>query len=137
MPLYDADDTYPGTFRVMRINATTISITGHNPALRIYNVVVDIIRIVKVVTSTGIQESTETLASNWSCAINWKMGSEKILFDKETYFQDAVLTCRVIGGVTITNTDRVVHEGNVFEIVGITDINNLGRRLKIALRRVA
>ena len=120
----------------MRINDTTISIAGHNPGLKIYNVVVDIIRIVKVVTTTGVQESTETLASSWSCAIKWKMGSEKILFDKETYFLDAVLTCRVIGDVTVTTDDRIVHDGNVFEIVGLIDINNLGRRLKIAIRRL-
>lgn len=120
----------------MQINDTTISITGHTPRLQIYNCLVDVVRPVKVATSTGAVESTVTLATNLMCAIRWKMGSEKILFAKETHFLDAVLTCRVIAGVTVKTSDRIVYKGGVFEIVDVTDINNLGRRLRIALRRL-
>lgn len=121
---------------MITVNSTTIRITHHSPSLQIYNCIVDVVRPVKVTTSTGISESTNVLATNWLCAIKWKMGSEKILFDKETYFLDAILTCRVIPGVTVETSDRIVYQGDVFEIVGIIDINNLGRRLRIAIRRL-
>ncbi len=120
----------------MRINGTTIAITAHNPSLQIYNVVVDVVRPVRVTTSTGISESTSTLISNLPCAIEWKNENERILFDKETYFLDAVLTCRNVAGVTVKTSDRVVYRSDVFEIVGVIDIDNLGRRLRIALRRI-
>lgn len=120
----------------MRINGTTINITAHSPSLQIYNCIVDVVRPVKVPTSTGIGESTTTLISNMECEIEWKREAEKILFDKETYFLDAVLLCRKVAGVTIKTSDRIVYQGDVFEIVGVIDIDNLGRLLRIAIRRI-
>ena len=119
----------------MQINGTTINITAHTPRLQIYNVLVDIVRPVKISTSTGIEESTVVLAANLMCAIGWKTGSEKIMFNKVSYFLDAIMICRVFG-TAVKVSDRVVHQGNVFEIVDVMDISNLGRRWKIALRRI-
>lgn len=120
----------------MRINGKTFDIAAHNPSLRVYNCSVDVVRITTVTTSTGKAESRTTLATDWQGAIEWKSGAEKILFDKTTYFQDAVLLCRVIPGETVTTNDRIVYQGNDYEIVDVVDIDNLGRRLRIALRRV-
>ena len=120
----------------MRVNDLTIKVAAHSPSLQIYNCMVDVVRPVKVTTSTGVVESLTTLASNLMCAIKWKSGSEKILFNKESYFLDAVMTCRVIPGVVVKVSDRVVYQGNTFEIVDVISINNLGRRLSVALRRV-
>lgn len=136
MFVHDAHDAGKGAIRVMQINSTTIDITGHNPSLQIYNCTVDVLRPVKVVISTGVAESYTTLVSNWACAIRWKTGRERIMFDKTSYFMDAELTCRVPGGVTIKTTDRVVYNSDVFEIVGLTDIQNLGRRLRISIKRI-
>ena len=136
MPLYDADDAGKGAIRVMRINNTIIDVTAHNPALRIYNVVVDVLRPVKVVTSTGVAESTITLVSNLMCAIRWKSGSERILFDKITHYLDATLRCRRPAGVTLTTDDRIRHDSKDYEIVDIVDVNNLGRLLKMSIRKV-
>lgn len=121
----------------VRVNDTTIDVGAHSPSLQVYNCMVDVVRPVRVNTSTGQQETVVAIASNWLCAIRWKSGAEKILFDKKSYFLDAVLTCRVIPGETVKVTDRIVYLDDVFEIVDLMDINNLGRRLRIALRRVA
>lgn len=120
----------------MRINDTTFDVMAHSPSLRIYNVTVGVERVTTVTTSTGKQELLVSLATNWPGAIKWKSGKEKVMFDKDTYFQDAVLTIRVIPGVTVITKDRIVFDDNTYEIVDIVDINNLGRRLSIAIRRV-
>ena len=122
----------------MQINDTTIALVAHDPSLRIYNVLVDVVRPVKISSPTGIVESTTVLVSNMSAAIKWKSSEEKILFDKESYFLDAVMSCRVPAGVIILSTDRIVHQGITYEIVAPpTNVNNLGTLLRIALRRVA
>lgn len=121
---------------MITINGTTIAITGNSSALSIYNVVVDVVRPVSVTTSAGQEESTTALATNWMCAIIWKIGREKVLFDKTSHLLDAVMTCRVIPGVTVLRSDRVIHNDVSYDIVDVIDINNLGRRLKIVLRRV-
>lgn len=119
----------------MQINDTTIDIVGYDNALHIYNCRVDVVRPVRSATSTGIAETTVMLVYRLMCAIEWKMGSEKILFDKETYFLDAILTCRNVAAGVIETTDRIVYKDDTFEIVGIVDIDNLGRRLRIAIKR--
>lgn len=136
--MYPSDDFDSGKNGVnVRINDTTIEIDAHSPSLQIYNCIVDVVRPVRVTTSTGRQESDDTLASNWPCAIKWKSGTEKVLFNKDTYFLDAILISRVIPGVTVKQSDRVIFDGDTFEIVDVRDVNNLHRRLRIALRRVA
>ncbi len=135
MPLYDADDTYSGAFRVMEINGTTIRISQHTPALQIYNVVVDVIRLVRVATSTGTEESEQIIVSSLAAHIRWRSGSEKVLFDKNTYFRDATLRCRQ-PVVTVTTNDRIRYNGLDYEIVGIVDVKNLGILLSMEIRRV-
>ena len=120
----------------MRINGTTIDITAHSPSLRVYNVLVDVLRPVRVQTSTGAAENLEVIASNISGHIKWKSGNEKILFDKTTHLLDATLKCRVIPGVTIATTDRIRYNGDTFEIVDVVNVNNLGQLLSIDLRKI-
>ncbi len=135
--MYPSDDFDSGANGVnMRFNDTTIEVDSHNPSLRVYNCAVDVVRPVRVTTSTGQAETTVVLATDWQCAITWKSGVEKILFDKDTYFQDAVLICRVIPGVVVKVSDRIVYRGDVFEIVDVRDISNLGRRYRIAIKRI-
>lgn len=120
----------------MKINGTEINITATTSALNIYNVIVDVVRPVSEITSTGREEELETLAENWLCSIKWKSGKEKILFDKTSHLLDAELICRVIPGETVKRSDQIIHNDISYDIVDVIDINNLGRRLKIVLRRV-
>ena len=136
MPLYDADDSGKGAFRVMRIGNTTIGVTAHSPALRIYNVVADFVRTVRVHTSTGPQESELVLASSVPAAIKWKRGREKVLFDKDTHLLDAAMRCRMIPGVTVTTKDRIRFNGDTYEIVDVVDVRNLHLLMAIDLRKV-
>lgn len=121
----------------MQIGSTTISITQSNPSLQIYNVIVSVIRPVNEVTSTGTEETETTLIASLSAHIVWRTGRERILFDKSTYFRDATLICRTPAGVVITTRDRVRHNGLDYEIVSLIDIRNLGRRLRMDIRRIA
>ena len=120
----------------MRINNTTIEIDAHSPALKIYNVVVDIVRPVKVRTSTGPAESELVLAGGIAAHIKWRRGGEKVMFDKDTHLLDATLHCRVIAGTTIKTTDRVKYNGDTYEIVDVVNVNNLNRLLSIDLKKV-
>lgn len=119
----------------MQINDTTIAITSHSPALQIYNVVVDVIRLTKVSTSTGIESSETVVVSNMPCEIRWKTGRERILFDKMSYFRDATLKCRV-QGATISTNDIIRYAGLDYEIVSVIDLRNLHKLLAIDIRRV-
>lgn len=120
----------------MRINDTTFDVIAHSPSLRIYNCLVDVVRITTVTTSTGRQEVRTALATNWQSSIKWKSGKEKVMFDKDTYFQDASVLMRVIPGETVTTKERIVYLDKDYEIVDVMDISNLGTRLLIAIRRV-
>lgn len=119
----------------MQINDTTIAITQHNPALQIYNVFVNVIRLVRVVTSSGTQKSETVIVSNMPCEIRWRTGKERILFDKTTYFRDATLRCRV-QAETITTKDVISYDGLKYEIVSVIDLRNLHKLLVIDIRRV-
>lgn len=119
----------------MQINDTTIAITQHNPALQVYNAFVDVIRLVRVVTSSGTQKSETVIVSNMPCAIRWRSGKERILFNKTTYFRDATLRCRV-QAETITTNDIIRHNGLDYEIVSAIDVRNLHKLLVIDIRRV-
>lgn len=120
---------------MITVNDTTIAITRHTPALQVYNVFVDVIRLVKVVTSTGTQDDETVIVGNMPCKIRWRTGRERILFDKTSYFRDATLRCRV-QAATITTNDIIRHAGLDYEIVSVIDDRNLGVLLIIDIRRV-
>ncbi len=118
----------------MQINGTTIRISQHTPALQIYNVVVDVVRVIKVVTSTGTEDSEEVIVPSMQGHIRWRVGRERIMFDKVSYFRDATLRCRR-PGVTITTNDCIRFNGLDYEIVSIIDVRNLGILLSIEIKR--
>ena len=120
----------------MQINAKTFDVAGHNPALRIYNVAVDVVRINRVQTSTGPQESEVVLAGSVPGHIKWKRGREKVLFDKDTHLLDAALHCRMIPGVTVTTKDKIRYDGELYDIVDVINVRNLGVLLVIDLRKI-
>jgi len=93
---------------------------------------VDIIRFSKVQDSLGgWSEAEGILYQDLPCRINWSRGSERIQFDRNTYYRDARLYCRVID---VTTRDRVRYDGAVYEIVHVANADNMNRYLALDLR---
>jgi len=120
----------------IQANSTVITATGTTNRLQVYNCLVNVVRVVKTSTARGNAEVPTNIVTNMLCRIRWRSGSERILFDKTTYFRDATLHCRVPAGVTITNKDRINYKGELFEIVDVQDFRNLGRLLSIEIKRI-
>lgn len=117
----------------IKVNSTTIVTSGGTNALKIYNCLVNVIRVTKTNVGGIAGESENTIHTNIPCTIKWKSGGEKILFNKETHYLDAVLRCRK---VDITTNDKIVYNSKTYEIVDLYDDNNLGKLLVIALRKI-
>jgi len=120
----------------IQANSTVITATGTTNRLQVYNCLVNVVRVARTNTAAGLTEVPTNIVTNMLCRIRWRSGSERILFDKTTYFRDATLHCRVPAGVTITNKDRINYKGELFEIIDIQDFRNLGRLLSIELKRI-
>lgn len=120
------------------VGDTVITATSTANALQVYNCLVDVVRVVKVNGSEGMTETSTTIVTSMPCTIEWKTGRERVLFDKDTYMLDAVLRCRKPAGVTIVATDRIVFNGETYEIIGRpVDVRNLGILLSINIKRTA
>lgn len=117
----------------IQVGGTTITATGTVNALKVYNVLVDVARVTKTATATGNTESEVVLHANMLAAIKWKSGGERILFNKETHYLDAIMKCRYCD---ITTDDHVVYAGKTYKIVDLYDLNNLHKLLVIALRKI-
>ena len=100
-----------------------------------FNTHANIIRFSKVEDSSGLGGWTEAetvLHENLPCRINWLRGSERVQFDRDTYYQDAKLYCRV---VDVTTRDRVQYNGVTYEIVDVANVDSMNRYMVLALRR--
>ena len=98
-----------------------------------FNKKVNILRITNTTTAMGQTEVSNVLHNNLPCRINWKRGSEKIFFNKDTYFRDAKLFCRV---VDITGKDRVQYNSKTYRIVDVSNADESSRFLVLDLRIV-
>jgi head-tail adaptor len=103
-----------------------------------FNVTVNILRVTKSATGAAgalgsWTESSSTLHENLPCRINWKRGSEKIFLDKNTYFRDVKLYCRV---VDVTVEDRVQYGSTIYQIVDVSNVDEAGRLLVLDLKLV-
>lgn len=107
-----------------------------NNALQIYNVTVSITRLHEVSSAHGMVTAPLTIVSVLPCHIKWRTGSERLSREKDTHYLAATLRCRVPAGVTIKTTDKVVYNGQSYEIVDVRDIDNLGRRLSIDIEKI-
>lgn len=115
---------------------TKIAITSVTNAVGIYNVTVDVIRDTKVNSSTGVSLTPVTIVTSMPCRIRWTSGREKMMFNKDTHYLDAVLHCRVPAGVTIVTSDRIFYNDEYYEIVDVRDFRNLGVLLEITIKKV-
>jgi len=96
-----------------------------------FNAKVNILRITSTTSGVGQTETANTLHSNLPCRINWKRGSEKIFFAKNSYFRDGKLFCRV---VDITNKDRVQYNSKTYQIVDVNNVDESNRLLVLDIR---
>lgn len=118
------------------MNSTIVKATSTYNRLQVYNCFVNVVRVVRTNTAAGISEVPSNVVTNMPCRIRWHTGKERLQFDKQTYYRDATLHCRIPAGVTITNTDKIDYKGETFEIVDVRDFRNLGRLLAIELRKI-
>jgi len=95
------------------------------------NAKVNILRITSTTSAMGETETENVLHTNLPCRINWKRGSEKIFFAKNSYFRDGKLFCRV---VDITGKDRVQYKSKVYQIVDVNNVDESDRLLVLDIR---
>lgn len=94
---------------------------------------VNILRITNTTSAMGQTEVPNVLYRNLPCRINWKRGSEKIFFGKETYFRDAKLFCRVVDIIT---KDRIQYGNKTYQIVDVANADESNRFLALDLKLI-
>ena len=120
----------------IQVGDTEIGVTSVVNSVSVYNIFCNVIRDTKVNSSEGLSLTPVTIVASMPCHIQWKGGREKVMFDKDTHYLDAVLHCRKPAGVTIVTTDRIYYNSEYYEIVDVRDFRNLGVLLKITIRKV-
>lgn len=98
-----------------------------------FNAKVNILRITSTVGAMGQTEVANVLHNNLPCRINWKSGAQRISFDKETYFRDGILFCKVID---VTVKDRVQYGSRIYEIVDVGNPDERSRRMVLSIKLV-
>jgi len=98
------------------------------------NVKVNVFRIIKTTDALGgWTEVRNVLHNNLPCRINWKRGSEKIFFEKNTYFRDAKMFCRI---VDINIEDEVQYNNKTYEVVDIVNVDVSDRYMSVDLKLI-
>ena len=98
----------------------------------LFNITVDVLRLVLTDDAYGGCTEVETvLHNNLACRINWKSGQERLVFDKATYLRDGVLFC---SAVDVTVKDRINYNGTTYEIVSVSNVDNMNHHLKIEIK---
>ncbi|KKK95665.1 hypothetical protein LCGC14_2670520 [marine sediment metagenome] len=100
----------------------------------LYNSKINIIRVTTAPDSMGGQaESETTLHNNLPCRINWSRGSEKIIFGRTAYYRDAKVYCSV---KDITVKDRVVYSSKTYEIVDVSNPDNVNKYMILDVKLI-
>jgi len=96
---------------------------------------VDILSVTETSDGAGGQTEAEVeLYSDLPCRINWSKGNEKIAFDKDTYYRDAKVFCRV--KTDITTKHRVKYNGTTYQIVDVTNVDEANRHMVISIKLI-
>jgi len=100
----------------------------------LFNSKVDIIRVGKIKDGLGgYDEDEAVIYANMPCRINWSRGSERIQFDKNTYYRDAKLFC----GITdVTVKDRIKYSGVNYEIINVSNVDNVNKYLSLEIKLI-
>lgn len=94
---------------------------------------INILRITSTPAALGHTEVANVLHNSLPCRINWKKGSQKIFFGKDSYFRDGVVYCRK---VDITTDDRVQYSGKIYRIEDVTNIDETNKYLTLTIKLV-
>ena len=99
-----------------------------------YKSKINILRVSRVPDDMGgWTKLSAMLHKNVPCRINWKKGIEKIFFDKNSYFRDAVIYCNVID---VTNQDIIEYNNTQYEIVSVANPDEVNKYMVIEMRLV-
>jgi len=99
-----------------------------------YKSKINILRVARVEDGQGgWTKVPNVINQNVPCRINWKKGMEKIIFDKNSYFRDAVIYCAV---VDVTNQDIIEYKGTQYEVVSVANPDEVNRYMIIEMRLV-
>ncbi len=102
---------------------------------QLFNSKVDITSVTRIRDGKGgYSEAEVVIYSDLPCRINWSKGAEKIQFNKDTYYRDAKLYCRVI---SVTVNHRVKYDGTEYEIVNVSNVDNVDKYMIIEMRLIA
>lgn len=82
----------------------------------------------------GWTEVETVTYANEPCRINWSSGSERIYFDKNTYFRDGKIYCRVL---TVTVENIIQYDGVNYEIVNVSNPDEMDKYMIIEIRLVS
>lgn len=100
----------------------------------LFNSKVNIVEVVEADDGLlGKTESPVVVHRDLPCRINWSRGTEKIFFDKETYFRDAKVYC---GVVDITVKHRLVFRDRTYRIVSVRNPDNMNRYLILDIKLI-
>lgn len=100
----------------------------------LFNKKMNVERVIK--TEDGLGSYTETwqpVFIDVPCRINWVRGNEKIFFSKNSYFRDAKIFCGIID---IGVKDRVVIDGQSFDIVNVSNVDNVNKYLTLEVKKI-
>ena len=100
----------------------------------LFNTAVDILRTTRTTDDMGgATEVDVVFHNNLKCRINWSRGNERMQFDKDTWVRDAKLYCSV---VDILTTDRVRYKSKIYEIVNVSDADEVGKYLTVEIKLI-
>jgi hypothetical protein len=97
-----------------------------------YNSKIDVLRLIP--TSDGMGGSNDieaTIFRNLPCRINWISGQRRIFFDKQSYFRDGKIFCKV---VDILQTDIIRYNGIKYTIVSLQRPDNSANHILLEIK---
>lgn len=100
----------------------------------LYNKTVDVLRITKTSDGGGSWTEVEVVhIHKLPCRINWLRGSERVMFDKDTWFRDAKLYCAV---VDVLVKDRISYNSKTYEIVNVSNPDEMDKYMIVEMRLI-
>lgn len=91
-------------------------------------------RLIKTLDDKGgYVETWGTIHADVACRINWLRGSEKIFFNKVSYFRDAKVYCHVLD---VNSRDRIEYSGEDYEIVNVVNVDQINRFMVLEIKRI-
>lgn len=100
-----------------------------------FNSKANIVRVFKAKDKTTGRwtEAPVVIHADLPCRINWARGSERIMFDKTTYYRDGKVYCDIRD---IKTNDRFVYNNVSYEIVNVSNPDNMNWYMILEIRLI-